>query len=165
MPHSRDNLENPGIFVRIMDDADYTIAWANGHGVVDMAYQEEISDDEHITGFLERKTEVHNIEQDTYDEWGTFNSTITLRSITLRESVHYLGRHAKICAFLRPKAQAIRFLNALEKGGSLVELRAAAEIRSHLSKFEQRDEVLFAEKLAEYLEEQLMNITSGNFEP
>lgn len=166
MSKNRENLENPGIFVRVLDDEQYSVLWTDGRGVMEMAYQEErYCEDEPITGFLRKSTHCDDLERDTYDEWGTYTSTIVLRSITLREAVHYLGRDTKICAFLRPKAQAVRFLNALEKGGSLVELKAAAEIRKFLPRFEKIDEVLFAERLSEYLEEQLLNITSGSFEP
>ena len=109
--------------------------------------------------------ETFDFEQDDYDVWGNKTATLTLRSITLREAVHFLGRNAKICAFLRPKAQALRFINALEKGGSLVELKAATEIKRLLPRFEKIDEILFVERLSDYLEEQLLNITSGSFEP
>lgn len=166
MSANRENLENPGIFVRILNDDIFFVTWTDGRGVMELAQTEErCVEDESITGFLRKSAHVDDIERDTYDQWGTYTSTVVLRSITLREAVHYLGRNAKICAFLRPKAQAVRFMNALEKGGSLAEVKVAAEIRALLPRFEAVDEVILAEKLAEYLEEQLLNITSGSFEP
>ena len=165
MTTNRENLDNPGIFVQIIDDKTYLVRWTDGRGLIEMAYQEEMICEDTIAGFLRRNAEAYDIEQDDYDEWGTKTTTLTLRSITLREAVHFLGRESKICAFLRPKPQAMRFMNAMEKGGSLVELKAAAEIRRLLPAFEKCDEVLFAERLSDYLEEQLLNITSGSFEP
>ncbi len=164
MPTTRENLENPGIFVRITNNDEYTVLWTTGQGVVEMANEEQL-EDEPISGFLKRTAAVHNLEQEDYDQWGVRTATVTLRSITLREAVHYLGRDARICAFLRPKPQAARFVNALEKGGSFVELKAAAEIRKNMGRFDKSDEVVFAEHLADYLEQQLLNITSGYFEP
>lgn len=164
MSTNRENLDNPGIFVRILSDEMYEILWQDGHGLIEMAYKEERYSDNSIASFLRQNAEVHDIEQDDYDEWGTKTSTLTLRSITLRESVHFLGRNARVCAFLRPKPQAIRFMNALEKGGSLVELRAASEIKKLLYLFDQKDEILIAERLSDYLENQLFNITSGHLD-
>ncbi len=165
MSTNRENLENPGIFVRILNDDLYQVSWTDGRGLIEVAYQEEMRREDSIADFLRRTAEAYDIEQDDYDEYGNKTTTLTLRSITLREAVHFLGRDAKICAFLRPKAQALRFMNALEKGGSLVELKTAAEIKRLLPRFEKTDEVLFAERLSDYLEEQLLNITSGSFEP
>ena len=164
MAANRDNLENPGIFVRIFDE-EYQVRWVDGQGLVEAAYQEEIHGEDSIADFLRGSTKTFDFEQDDYDEWGNKTATLTLRSITLREAVHFLGRNAKICAFLRPKAQALRFINALQKGGTLVELRAAVEIKRLLTRFEKMDEILFAERFSDYLEERLFNITSGSFEP
>jgi len=165
MSTNRENLENPGIFVRILDDEKYQVRWADGQSLIETAYQEESHREDSIADFLQSTGEAYDFEQDDYDEWGTKTATLTLRSITLREAVHFLGRDAKICAFLRPKAQALRFMNALEKGGSLVELRVATEIKRFLPRFERVDELLLAERLSDYLEEQLLNITSSGFEP
>lgn len=161
MSTNRENLENPGIFARILNDEMYEIQWADGHTLIAKAYQEESHQDVSIVDFLRHTSGVHDIEQDDYDEWGTKTTTLTLRSITLREAVHFLGRNARVCAFLRPKPQAVRFINALEKGGSLVELKTAAEMKKLLNKFDQNDEILIAERLSDYLENQLFNITVG----
>ncbi|MGL6195973.1 MAG: hypothetical protein ACRC2T_14250 [Thermoguttaceae bacterium] len=159
---SRENLESYGIFVRIANDEEYMVRWTNGYGVIELAHDEERrSQSESISRFLERKTGVHNLVQEDYDEWGNVQASVTLRQITLREAVHYLGHNVAVCAFLRPKAQAERFIRALQKGGSDIELRVAAEINEKLVRFEVSDETLFAEKLAEYLEAQLFNITSN----
>ena len=165
MSINRENLENPGVFVRILNDEVYQVRWADGSSLIETAYQEELYGEDSIGDFLRCSTKGFDFEQDDYDEWGNKTATLTMRSLTLREAVHFLGRDAKICAFLRPKAQALRFINALEKGGSLVELKVAAEIKRLLPRFEKVDEVLFAERLSDYLEEQLLNITSGSFEP
>ena len=165
MSTNRENLGNPGIFVRILDDETYQVRWVDGQSLIETAYQEEAHREDSIADFLRHNGGAYDFEQDDYDEWGTKTATLTLRSITLREAVHFLGRDAKICAFLRPKAQALRFVNALEKGGSLVELRAATGIRWFLPHFETVDELLLAERVSDYLEEQLLNITSGGFDP
>lgn len=165
MSTNRENLENPGIFVRILNDEMYEVLWRDGRGLIEMAYKEEHYSDSSIADFLRYSAEVHDIEQDDYDEWGTKTSTLTLRSITLREAVHFLGRNAKVCAFLRPKPQAIRFMNALEKGGSLIELKAACEMKKLLNHFDHTDdELLVAERLSEYLENQLFSITAGGLD-
>ncbi|MCL2303946.1 MAG: hypothetical protein FWC43_01230 [Planctomycetaceae bacterium] len=164
MSTNRENLENPGIFVRVFDET-HQVRWIDGRGLIEAAYQEELDNEDSIADFLRGSSATFDFEQDDYDEWGNKTATLTLRSITLREAVHFLGRRARICAFLRPKAQAHRFMNALEKGGSLVELQVAAEIRRLLPRFEKIDEILLAERLSDYLEEQLLNITSGSFEP
>ena len=51
MSTNRENLENPGIFVRILDDEAYQVRWADGQSLIETAYQEEMHRDDSIADF------------------------------------------------------------------------------------------------------------------
>ena len=160
MSSNRENLENPGIFVRIRDGFEFEVLWLDGHELIQLAETEERSDGDAILEYLAKK-HVDNYHREIYDPWGRLEDVAVLRSITLHEAVHYLGRHARICAFLRPQEQAIRFLHGLEKSNDPTEHRAAAVLGQNLHRFND----LPTEKLSQsgiyrLLEEQLLSITT-----
>jgi hypothetical protein len=159
MTSQNENLSNPGILVRIFDDDDYEVRWLNGHEIIEMANEEELHGGERITEYLERK-HVDSYVREMYSPWGEFEGVVVLRSLTLYEAVHYLGRNARVCAFLRPKMQAVRFIEGLQKGKGGAEHQVAEEIRQHLSHFEDDSEIQTSKSgLYRIMEEQLLNIS------
>ena len=160
MSSNRENLANPGIFVRIHGEGEFEVNWLDGHELIQLAETEERSSDDTIVKHLENR-HVDNYHREIYDPWGRLEDVAVLRRLTLHEAVHYLGRHAKICAFLRPKEQAIRFLHGLEKSKDVVEHRAASVICQYLRHFDDRPmEKLSQSGIYRLLEEQLLNITT-----
>ncbi len=160
MSTSRENLDNPGIFVRIRDKEGFEVHWLDGHQLIEMAEEEERSSSDPITNHLERK-HVDNYVREIYSPWGQLEDVAVLRRLTLHEAVHYLGREARICAFLRPKEQAIRFLRGLEKSKDPTEHRAASVICQYLNRFDEYPESeLTKSGIYRLLEEQLLNITT-----
>ncbi|MDR2440540.1 MAG: hypothetical protein LBE12_14355 [Planctomycetaceae bacterium] len=159
MTTQKENLNNPGIFVRIFDDNDYEIRWLSGHEIIEIANEEELQGGERITAYLERK-HVDSYVREMYSPWGEFEGVVVLRSLTLYEAVHYLGRDARICAFLRPKMQALRFIEGLQKGKDCTEHQVAEEIKQHLSYFDDDSEPQISKSgLYRVMEEQLLNIS------
>jgi hypothetical protein len=155
-----ENHDNPGIFVRVFGEDDYEVFWTDGHGIIDMATNEELLSGDSINVYLENH-QVDNLKREMYSPWGEFEGVTVLRQITLNESVHYLGRKARICAFLRPKIQATRFMQGLEKGNDRTELEVAAEIRGYLYKFDEKpQEDITKSGLFRIMENQLLNITT-----
>jgi hypothetical protein len=161
MTAQKENLGNPGIFVRIFDDDDYEVRWLNGHEIIEMANEEELCGGERITEYLERKL-VDSYVREMYSPWGEFEGVAVLRHLTLYEAVHYLGRNARICAFLRPKMQAVRFIEGLQKSKEHTEYLVAEEIRHYLCHFDDESELQISKSgLYRILEDQLLNITTG----
>ena len=160
MSSSRENLENPGIFVRIRYDGTFEVQWMDGHQLIELAETEARTDGEKLTDHLEKKY-VDSYHREIYDPWGQLEDIAVLRSLTLHEAVHYLGRQAKICAFLRPKAQAVRFLHGLEMGEDAAERRAATVVGQYLYRFDEHPmERLSRSGIYRLLEEQLLSITT-----
>ncbi|MDR2171362.1 MAG: hypothetical protein LBP59_14565 [Planctomycetaceae bacterium] len=160
MTAQKENHDNPGIFVRVFSPENYEVFWTDGHGIIAMATNEETLTGDSINCYLER-CQVDNFSRDMYSPLGEFEGIINLRQITLNESVHYLGRNAKICAFLRPKVQALRFVHGLEKQNSIIELEVAAAIRGLLEKFDEHPEDNYTKSgLFRLMENQLLNITT-----
>ncbi|MDR1268920.1 MAG: hypothetical protein LBK82_05295 [Planctomycetaceae bacterium] len=159
MTTQKENLSNPGIFVRIFDDNDYEVRWLNGHEIIEMANEEELHGGERVTEYLVRK-HVDSYVREMYSPWGEFEGVAVLRSLTLYEAVHYLGRNARICAFLRPKTQAIRFVEGLQKGKDCTEHQVAEKIQNCLVHFDEDSEIQFSKSgLYRAMEEQLLNIS------
>jgi hypothetical protein len=157
-----ENPNNPGIFVRIFDEDDYEVNWFNGHEIIELANEEESNGGETITNYLERKHHIDSYIREIYSPWGEFEGVAVLRNLTLYEAVHYLGRNAKICAFLRPKIQAVRFIEGLRKGKGPTEHIVAEEIQQFLCHFDQTPEIQISKSgFYRQLEEQLLNITTG----
>lgn len=150
MSANSENLMNPGIFVRAMDDGISEVLWLDGHGVIEKAFEEEESYEWTIPYFL-KSVGHHDFDQDIYDEWGVHQSTVTLRNITLRESVAFLGRDAKICVFLRPKEQAIRFVRLLREGGVYSEQGIADQISKQLVQFDIHARKMYLQRAAEMI--------------
>lgn len=151
MSANRENLMNPGIFVRIFNEKVFEVAWMDGFEVIEMAYQEEEITENTIDVFL--KSVGHfDYNQDIYDEWGVHQSTVSLRNITLREAGAYLGRKAKICVFLRPKEQAIRFIRFLEENGGKEERKITVAISDILEQFDIHARKMFDQRAAEMIE-------------
>jgi len=160
MSSSRENLENPGIFVRIRHEGVFEVQWMDGHQLIELAETEAQTDEEELMNHLEKK-HVDNYHRVIYDPWGRLEDIAVLRSLTLYEAVHYLGRQAKICAFLRPKAQAVRFLHGLETGEDSTEQHAATVINRYLYRFDEHPmERLSQSGIYRLLEEQLLSITT-----
>ena len=160
MSSNRENLANPGIFVRILEEDKFEVRWIDGHQLIELAETESRADDGELTGHLEQK-HVDNYHREIYDTWGRLEEIAVLRSLTLHEAVHFLGRLAKVCAFLRPKAQAVRFIHGLEMSEDVTEHRAAAVIGRYLCRFdEQPMERLSQSGIYRLLEEQLLSITT-----
>ena len=160
MSSSRENLENPGVFVRICEEGVFEVQWMDGHQLVELAEAEARVDDAPLTHHLEKK-HVDSYHREIYDPWGRLEDIAVLRRLTLYEAVHYLGRHAKVCAFLRPKAQAVRFLQGLELGEDPTEHRAATVIGQNLHRFDEHPmEKLSRSGIYRLLEEQLLSITT-----
>lgn len=166
MTSNYENHDNPGIFVRIFDDRHFEILWMDGHGLIEMANQEEVTSSDSIASYLSEKDIADGYARDIYSPWGEYEGVAVLRRLTLYESVHYLGRQAKVCAFLRPKIQAERFIIGLEKGKDPVGHEAAKAMRQYLHCFDDYpQQKLSQENLHRMMEEQLLNIdgdmTSG----
>jgi hypothetical protein len=159
MTSQKENLSNPGIFVRIFDDDDYEVRWLTGHEIIEMANEEELHGGERITEYLERK-HVDSYVREMYSPWGEFEGVVVLRSLTLYEAVHYLGRDARVCAFLRPKMQAIRFIEGLQKGKNCTEHQVAEEILQYLDRFDDDSGIQISKSgLYRIMEDQLLNIS------
>ncbi|MDR3199320.1 MAG: hypothetical protein LBU34_15740 [Planctomycetaceae bacterium] len=159
MATQKENLNNPGIFVRIFDDDDYEVRWLNGHEIIEVANGEELGGGERITAYLERK-HVDSYVREMYSPWGEFEGVVVLRRLTLYEAVHYLGREARICAFLRPKMQAVRFIEGLQKGKDSTEHQVAEEIKRCLTYFDEDPEIQTSKAgFYRMMEEQLLNIS------
>ncbi|MDR0871731.1 MAG: hypothetical protein LBN39_13170 [Planctomycetaceae bacterium] len=159
MSLSNENLDNPGIFVRIFDEDDFEVFWLDGHRVIEITEGEQEAGGESITGYLQRN-QVENFSREMYSPLGEYEGVAVLRQLTLYEAVHYLGRRADICAFLRPKVQAERFIHGLEKSKNRTYREAALEIRHYLHRFdEESEEQLTRTGLFRQMEEQLMNIS------
>ena len=160
MTSNKENHENPGLFVRIFDEDDFEVLWLDGHAIIEMAGNEESLGGEPISEYLERK-HVDSFAREMYSPRGEFEGVAVLRRLTLHEAVHYLGRQAKICAFLRPKIQAERFIQGLEKEGRYTENRVADEMRFYLQRFDEEPEVRMTQtSLYRMMESQLLNITT-----
>ncbi len=160
MAPNRENLENPGIFVRILEGEECEVHWLDGHELIELAESEEQSSGELIVNHLESK-HVENYRREIYDPWGRLEDVAVLRRLTLHEAVHYLGRNSRICAFLRPKEQAVRFVHGLEKSKDPAEHHAAAMIRKYLQRFDEHPmEKLSQSGIYRLLEEQLLSITT-----
>jgi len=160
MSSNRENLENPGIFVRIRSRDEFEVLWLDGHELIRLAETEERSDGDAILEHLEKK-HVDNYHREIYDPWGRLEEVAVLRRITLYEAVHYLGRNAKVCAFLRPREQAIRFLRGLERSKDPTEHRAASVLGQYLQRFDDHPmEKLSRSGIYRLLEEQLLSITT-----
>lgn len=158
MTSHKENLENPGIFVRIFNQEHYEVFWLDGHQVIDMANNEEATTDDSITDYLEDN---QNYVREMYSPLGEFEGVAVLRRLTLYESVHYLGRSAKVCAFLRPKVQAERFIRGLEKSKEPVAHKVAATMRRYLERFDESLQTTLSQSaLYDIMEEQLMNISA-----
>jgi hypothetical protein len=160
MTAQKENLGNPGIFVRVFSTGGYEVLWLDGNGVIETARGEGELSGELITEYLTRNN-VDSYVREMYSPRGEFEGTSVIRSLTLHEAVHYLGRRAKVCAFLRPKGQAVKFLEGLRKGKSSLEQKVADEIELLLCRFE--DEKLDISKSSIYrmMESQLLNITTN----
>ncbi|MDR0391825.1 MAG: hypothetical protein LBH59_07960 [Planctomycetaceae bacterium] len=157
-----ENHDNPGIFIRFFEPDNYEVFWTDGHGIIEMAMNEETLSSDTINDYLE-ECQVDNFAREMYSPWGEFEGVTTLRQITLNEAVHYLGRHAKVCAFLRPKVQALRFVRGLEKRNNIPELEVAAAIRNLIGRFDELPEENFTKSgLFRLMENQLLNITTNN---
>jgi hypothetical protein len=155
-----ENHDNPGIFVRFFESDNYEVFWTDGHGIIEMATNEETLTGDSINNYLE-ECQVDNFAREMYSPWGEFEGVTTLRRITLNEAVHYLGRNAKICAFLRPKVQALRFVHGLEKRNNTYELEVAGAIRNLIGRFDELpDENYTKSGLFRLMENQLLNITT-----
>ncbi|MDR3183706.1 MAG: hypothetical protein LBT89_12460 [Planctomycetaceae bacterium] len=161
MSATRENPEKPGIFVRMFDGGTYEVFWLDGHSVVEKARNEEVQSGEPISHYLEHK-HVDNFVREMYSPWGEFEGYASLRQLTLHESVHYLARKARICAFLRPKGQASRFIQGLLKGKDRNEHKLAAEVERLIPNFGE-DPLAAGTKSAVYriMESQLLNLTTG----
>jgi hypothetical protein len=160
MTTNQENLENPGIFVRIRGADEYEVLWMDGNQLIELATTEERSGGDPITDHLEKK-HIDNYSREIYDPLGRLEDVMVLRRLTLRESVHYLGRNVKICAFLRPKEQAARFILGLKKSKDVAEQRAAVVIEQYLYRFDESAmEKLSQSGIYRLLEEQLMSITT-----
>lgn len=157
-----ENHDNPGIFVRIFDTEHFEVFWLDGHALIEMAHQEEQDSDDSVSMFLSRKEAADTYAREMYSPWGEYEGVTVLRQLTLHESVHYLGRHAKVCAFLRPKEQAVRFIHGLELGKNPAGHKAAATMRKYLHRFDDLpQERLSQEALQRMMEEQLLNIDAS----
>lgn len=155
-----ENHHNPGIFVRVFGHDDYEVYWLDGHGVIELATQEEESCKETITDYLERN-HVDSYVREMYSPWGEFEGVAVLRRLTLNESVHYLGRNARLCAFLRPRVQAVRFIRGLENSKDKSMHEVAFEMRKYLHRFDELTHVRVSQSdLYRMMEEQLINITT-----
>lgn len=160
MASQKENLSNPGIFVRIFGKEHYEVFWLDGHEVIDMANNEEATTDDSITGYLE-DNHVDSYVREMYSPRGEFEGVAVLRRLTLYESVHYLGRHAKVCAFLRPRVQAERFVKGLEKSKESVAHQVAAVMRRYFDRFDEAAQTKMSQaSLCNIMEEQLLNITA-----
>ncbi len=160
MTSHNENHDNPGIFVRLFDSNAYEVLWLDGHGVIEMATSEESFTGDRITDYLSQQN-VESYARDIYSPWGEFEGVAVLRRLTLHESVHYLGRGARICAFLRPKIQAVRFIQGLEKGTNPIEHQIAAEVRIYLHRFDETETDRTTQSgIFRMLEEQLLSITT-----
>ncbi|MDR2757430.1 MAG: hypothetical protein LBC20_17185 [Planctomycetaceae bacterium] len=159
MTTQKENLSNPGIFVRIFDDNDFEVRWLDGHEIIETANEEELHGGERITAYLERK-HVDSYVREMYSPWGEFEGVVVLRRLTLYEAVHYLGRNAQLCAFLRPKMQAVRFIEGLLKGKNCTEHQVAEEIKQYLTCFDEDSGIQVSKSgLYRMMEEQLLNIS------
>jgi hypothetical protein len=155
-----ENLDNPGIFVRIFKSKNYEVFWTDGHEIIAMATNEEALTGDLIKDYLE-KCQIDNFTREMYSPLGEFEGVKTLRQITLNESVHYLGRNtiAIDCAFLRPKVMALRYVHGLEKRNDTNELEVAAAIRNLIGRFDELpEENLTKSGLFRLMENQLLNI-------
>ncbi|MDR3232896.1 MAG: hypothetical protein LBT46_04405 [Planctomycetaceae bacterium] len=161
MTAARENPENPGIFVRMFDGNTFEVLWIDGHSVVEKARSEETSSGKPISHYLEHK-HVDNFVREMYSPWGEFEGYASLRQLTLHEAVHYLAHNAKICAFLRPKGQAVQFVQGLYRGKDRYEHQLAAKVEGMIPNFGEAP--LAADtRSAVYriLESQLLNLTTG----
>lgn len=162
MTSNYENHNNPGIFVRIFDDRRFEVLWMDGNGLIEMANQEEETSNDSITNYLSEKDVADGYVREIYSPWGEYEGVAVLRRLTLYESVHYLGRHAKVCAFLRPRIQAERFIIGLEKGKDAIGHEAANAMRQYLHYFDEYPlQKVSQENLQRMMEEQLLNI-DGN---
>jgi hypothetical protein len=160
MAANRENLNNPGIFVRIFDEDDFEVRWTDGNALIELATREEEIGGESIAQYLERKQVVDGFAREMYNPWGKYEGVAVLRRLTLHEAVHYLGRNVKLCAFLRPKIQAVRFIHGLEKGKNRTRREVAAEMRQLIHRFDEAlEDPLSQSGLIDVMEEQLFNIT------
>lgn len=160
MASQKENLENPGIFVRIFNKEHYEVFWLDGHQVIDMANNEEAMTDDSITAYLE-DNHVDSYVREMYSPRGEFEGVAVLRRLTLYESVHYLGRNAKVCAFLRPKVQAERFIRGLEKSKESVAHKVAETMKRYIERFDETpQEKMTQSSLFNIMEEQLLNIST-----
>lgn len=160
MTSHNENHNNPGIFVRIFGPDDFEVMWQDGHGIIEMASNEESATGDPIMGHLEENADSYVREM--YSPWGEFEGVAVLRRLTLHESVHYLGRKARLCAFLRPKVQAMRFIQGLEKSKDTTDHKVAAMMRQYLYRFDETlEERMTQSGIYRIMEEQLLNITSG----
>ena len=160
MTSNKENHENPGVFVRIFGEDDYEVLWLDGHAIIELAENEETLGGESIMEYMERK-HVDNFSREMYSPRGEFEGVTVLRRLTLHEAVHYLGRNANVCAFLRPKVQAARFIEGLMNSKEATEHQAAADIRRYLHRFDEEPEARLTQNaMYRMMESQLMNITT-----
>lgn len=160
MTSNKENLGNPGIFVRIFDEDEFEVLWMDGDAIIEMACNEADFDGESITAYMEQR-HVDNFAREMYSPHGQFEGVAVLRRLTLHEAVHYLGRNAEVCAFLRPKVQATRFIKGLENSKNLLARQVAAEIGHYLDRFDEEPDVRMTQAaLYRMMESQLLNITS-----
>ena len=161
MTTSKENLDNPGIFVRLFGDDNFECLWLDGHKIIEIANNEESTTGEDITAYLAKKGV--DYAREIYSPLGEFEGTSVIRHLTLHEAVHYLGRRAKICAFLRPKAQAARFAAGLFKGEEIIERKVADNITQLIKQFEDMPVADSVSQSGIYraMESQLLRISMG----
>ncbi len=150
--------DTPGIFVRLFDNNEFEVLWLNGRGIIEMATSEEYFTGDRISDYLSRQN-IESCPRDIYSSWGEMEGVSVLRQLTLYESVHYLGRSARVCAFLRPKNQAIRFIQGLERGIDPMEHQLAEELQHYLHRFDDVDPATQS-GAGRLSEEQLLSITT-----
>ncbi|GHT20005.1 hypothetical protein FACS1894189_8960 [Planctomycetales bacterium] len=148
------------IFVRVFSTGDFEVFWKDGNGIIEIANLEEQSSGEPIAEYLVQHN-VSNYVREMYSPWGEFEGTSVVRRLTLHEAVHYLGRRARICAFLRPRGQAVKFIEGLRKGKSSLEQNVAAEIEPFMDSFEEEQLGISRSAVYRMMESQLLNITAN----
>ena len=133
----KEDLDNPGILVRIFGSSDFEVLWLDGHEIIEMANTEKHLSGEFVSHVLSKKGNDNSNIRNIYTPWGECKGTITVQFSTLYESVNFLGRRAGFCVFLRPKAQAIRLLEMLNKSKDSTEQLIAIDLERQIGRFDE----------------------------
>ena len=156
-----ENYDRLGIFARLFGNGTFEVLWLDGYSVIEMAASEEYFTGDSIPDYLSRQN-IESYARDLFSPWGELEGMPLLRRLSLSEAIHYLGRSARVCAFLSSKTNSLRFIDALDRDGGLVEQQMAEEVRYYLDRFDEIESLTLptVSHPAEAAEEQLLNITT-----